>query len=79
MFVLPDSGVVQGCCRKMMIPWLLASEPSLINMKAGARQLNIVMSPDISILDTKASDMKENFYHGLLLGLLRGSNPGLAY
>ena len=42
-----------------------------------ARQLNIVMSRMISTLDTKASDdMKENFYHGLLLGLLRGSNPG---
>ena len=42
-----------------------------------ARQLNIVMSRMISILDTKASDdMKENFYHGLLIGLLRGSNPG---
>lgn len=42
-----------------------------------ARQLNIVMSRMISILDTKSSDdMKENFYHGLLLGLLRGSNPG---
>ena len=42
-----------------------------------ARQLNIVMNRMISILDTKAPDaMKENFYHGLLLGLLRGSNPG---
>ena len=41
-----------------------------------ARQLNIVMSRMISILDTKAPEaMKENFYHGLLLGLLRGSNP----
>ena len=41
-----------------------------------ARQLNIVMSRMISILDTKApAAMKENFYHGLLLGLLRGSNP----
>ena len=41
-----------------------------------ARQLNIVMSRMISILDTKApDDMKENFYHGLLLGLLRVSNP----
>ena len=41
-----------------------------------ARQLNIVMGRMISILDTKApGDMKENFYHGLLLGLLRGSNP----
>ena len=42
-----------------------------------ARQLNIVMGRMISILDIKApDDMKENFYHGLLLGLLRGSNPG---
>lgn len=41
-----------------------------------ARQLNIVMGRMISILDTKApDDMKENFYHGLLLGLLRGRNP----
>lgn len=41
-----------------------------------ARQLNIVMGRMISILDAKAPyDMKENFYHGLLLGLLRGSNP----
>lgn len=41
-----------------------------------ARLLNIVMSRMISILDTKAPDaLKENFYHGLLLGLLRGSNP----
>ena len=40
------------------------------------RQLNIVMGRMISVLDTKASDnMKDNFYHGLLLGLLRGSNP----
>ena len=40
------------------------------------RQLNIVMGRMISILETKApDDMKENFYHGLLLGLLRGSNP----
>ena len=46
------------------------------NEKQIARQLNIVMSRMISILDTKAPDaMKENFYHGLLLGLLRGSNP----
>ena len=38
-----------------------------------ARQLNIVMGRMISIMDTKApDDMKENFYHGLLLGLLRG-------
>lgn len=46
------------------------------NEAAIQRQLNIVMSRMISVLDTKApDDMKENFYHGLLLGLLRGSNP----
>lgn len=40
------------------------------------RQLNIILDRMISILDTKARDrQKENFYHGLLLGLLRGSNP----
>ena len=39
------------------------------------KHLNTIMSRMISILDTKARDeQKENFYHGLLLGLLR-SNP----
>ena len=39
------------------------------------KHLNIVMTRMISILDTKArDDQKENFYHGLLLGLLR-SDP----
>ena len=36
------------------------------------KRLNIILSKIISILDTKAKDdQKENFYHGLLLGLLR--------
>lgn len=40
------------------------------------KQLNVIMSRKISVLDTKArEEQKENFYHGLLLGLLRGSNP----
>ena len=40
------------------------------------KQLNITMSKMISVLDTKACDnQKENFYHGMLLGLLRGGNP----
>ena len=40
------------------------------------RRLNIILNQSISILDTKAKDREEeNFYHGLLLGLLRGSNP----
>lgn len=39
------------------------------------KYLNFVMNKMISILDTKAKDsQKENFYHGLLLWLLRG-NP----
>ena len=39
------------------------------------KHLNLVMTRMISILDTKArDDKKENFYHGLLLGLLR-SDP----
>ena len=40
------------------------------------KQLNVIMSRMISVLDTKArEEQKENFYHGLLLGVLRGSNP----
>lgn len=40
------------------------------------KQLNVIMSRMISVLDAKArEEQKENFYHGLLLGLLRGSNP----
>ena len=40
------------------------------------KQLHVIMSRMISVLDTKArEEQKENFYHGLLLGLLRGSNP----
>lgn len=40
------------------------------------KQLNVIMSRMISVLDTKArEEQKENFYHGLLLGFLRGSNP----
>lgn len=36
------------------------------------KRLNIILSRMISVLDTKAQDtQKENFYHGLLLGLLR--------
>lgn len=36
------------------------------------KRLNIILSKMISILDTKAKDdQKENFYHGLLLWLLR--------
>ncbi len=39
------------------------------------KYLNFVMNKMISILDTKAKDsQKENFYHGLLLGLLRGNS-----
>lgn len=37
------------------------------------KQLTAILGQTISILDTKARDEeKENFYHGMLLGLLRG-------
>ena len=37
-----------------------------------SNEMNAIMSGMISVLDTKARDVqKENFYHGLLLGLLR--------
>ena len=37
-----------------------------------AKQLTMILGRMISVLDTKARDnQKENFYHGLLLGLLR--------
>lgn len=36
------------------------------------KRLNIILSRTISILDTRArEEQKENFYHGILLGLLR--------
>ena len=36
------------------------------------KHLNLILSKMISVMDTKARDeQKENFYHGLLLGLLR--------
>ena len=36
------------------------------------KRLNIILNRMISVLDAKApDDKKENFYHGLLLGLLR--------
>ena len=39
------------------------------------KHLNLVLNKMISVMDTKARDeQKENFYHGLLLGLLR-SDP----
>lgn len=42
------------------------------------KQLNVILNRMISILDTKASDdKKENFYHGLLLGLLRSEGTWL--
>lgn len=42
------------------------------------KQLTIILGKMISILDTKArNDQKENFYHGLLLGLLRSETTWL--
>lgn len=42
--------------------------------EAVQRQLTLILGQTISILDTKARDEdKENFYHGMLLGLLRSN------
>ena len=42
------------------------------NAEEVQRRLTMILGKMISILDTKAKDeQKENFYHGLLLGLLR--------
>ena len=42
------------------------------------KQLNMILNRMISILDTRApDDKKENFYHGLLLGLLRSETRWL--
>lgn len=43
-------------------------------VEAVQRQLTLILGQTISILDTKARDEdKENFYHGMLLGLLRSN------
>ena len=42
------------------------------NAEGAGKELNMIMGGMISVLDAKARDaQKENFYHGLLLGLLR--------
>ena len=42
------------------------------NAEGAGKELNMIMGGMISVLDVKARDaQKENFYHGLLLGLLR--------
>ena len=57
-----DQQPAQALCRA-----LLAGDA-----ESAGNELIMIMSGMISILDTKARDeQKENFYHGLLLGLLR--------
>ena len=57
-----DNGSVQDLCEAFM-----AGDADKIQSN-----LNIILIKTISVLDTKArDDQKENFYHGLLLGLLR--------
>lgn len=60
-----DNGSVQDLCEAFM-----AGDADKIQSN-----LNMILIKTISVLDTKARDeQKENFYHGLLLGLLR-NNP----
>lgn len=57
-----DNGSVQNLCEAFM-----AGDADKIQ-----NNLNMILIKMISVLDTKArDDQKENFYHGLLLGLLR--------
>lgn len=57
-----DDGSVQDLCEAFM-----AGDADKIQSN-----LNMILIKTISVLDTKArDDKKENFYHGLLLGLLR--------
>ena len=57
-----DDGCVQDLCEAFM-----AGDADKIQSN-----LNMILIKTISVLDTKArDDQKENFYHGLLLGLLR--------
>lgn len=57
-----DNGSVQDLCEAFM-----AGGADKIQSN-----LNMILIKTISVLDTKArDDQKENFYHGLLLGLLR--------
>lgn len=57
-----DDGSVQDLCEAFM-----AGDADKIQ-----NNLNMILIKTISVLDTKArDDQKENFYHGLLLGLLR--------
>lgn len=57
-----DDGSVQDLCEAFM-----AGDADKIQSN-----LNMILIKTISVLDTKArDDQKENFYHGLLLGLLR--------
>ena len=51
----------------------LEGDPEMIE-----KRLNIILNRMISVLDAKApADKKENFYHGLLLGLLRSEENWL--
>lgn len=60
--VIDDEKPMHAFCRAF-----LTGEAEVIQ-----KQLNVILNRMISVLDTKAPDnMKENFYHGLLLGLLR--------
>lgn len=57
-----DDGSVQNLCEAFM-----AGDADKVQ-----NNLNMILIKTISVLDTKARDnQKENFYHGLLLGLLR--------
>lgn len=65
--VVQDEKPMQAFCRAFLSG----------NAEEIQKRLTIILGKMISILDTKARDeQKENFYHGLLLGLLRSDRLG---
>lgn len=61
-YVADDESAMHEFCRAF-----IKEEPEKIE-----KRLNVILNRMISIMDVKApDDKKENFYHGLLLGLLR--------
>ncbi len=58
---------------KILCNSLVKGDADIVQM-----QLNKILSRTISVLDTKARDnQKENFYHGMLLGMLRSEEEWL--
>ena len=85
MFVLQIQELVQGCCCKdddTMRESFYQGQfwiKKMRNKIAGAAKHRDEPHGKYTRYKEAPDAMKENFYHGLLLGLLRGQQSGLAY